>query len=163
MSIGYIGTYYNNLGNACYTRKEISVMKRLLFRNVFIPVSPLPTNRGFQNVTSVLMHHFTYYAILRIIPNHALLPQQILPVKRLGRQWKTEALNEIFQGEIKMYSVKQEADRCLKCKKAMCSAHCPVSTAIPQVMELFLNGEGEWMGRDRYPGCFRCRRYCIRT
>ncbi len=40
-----------------------------------------------------------------------------------------------------MYTIKQEADRCLKCKKAMCSAHCPVSTAIPQVFELFLNSE----------------------
>ncbi|MBQ9414105.1 MAG: FAD-dependent oxidoreductase [Clostridia bacterium] len=40
-----------------------------------------------------------------------------------------------------MSSIKQEAERCLKCKKAMCSAHCPASTAVPQVMELFLNGE----------------------
>ena len=40
-----------------------------------------------------------------------------------------------------MYTIKKEAERCLKCKKAMCSANCPVSTAIPQVMEMFLNGE----------------------
>ena len=40
-----------------------------------------------------------------------------------------------------MSLVKQEADRCLKCKKAMCSAHCPVATPIPQVMEFFLNKE----------------------
>jgi len=39
-----------------------------------------------------------------------------------------------------MSSIKQEAERCLQCKKAMCSAHCPVSTAIPQVIDLFLNG-----------------------
>ncbi len=39
-----------------------------------------------------------------------------------------------------MYSIKQEATRCLKCKKPQCSAHCPVSTDIPRVMELFLNG-----------------------
>ncbi|MBQ6520721.1 MAG: FAD-dependent oxidoreductase [Anaerolineaceae bacterium] len=39
-----------------------------------------------------------------------------------------------------MYSIKQEATRCLKCKKAQCAAHCPVSTDIPRVMELFLNG-----------------------
>jgi len=38
-------------------------------------------------------------------------------------------------------SIKQEASRCLKCKKAQCSAHCPVSTDVPKVMELFLNGE----------------------
>lgn len=40
-----------------------------------------------------------------------------------------------------MSSIKQEASRCLKCKKAQCSAHCPVSTDIPKVMELFLNGK----------------------
>ena len=39
-----------------------------------------------------------------------------------------------------MSSIKQEASRCLKCKKAQCSAHCPVSTDVPKVMELFLNG-----------------------
>lgn len=39
-----------------------------------------------------------------------------------------------------MASIKQEATRCLKCKKAQCSLHCPVSTDVPQVMELFLNG-----------------------
>ena len=39
-----------------------------------------------------------------------------------------------------MSSIKQEAERCLKCKKPQCSAHCPVSTDIPKVMELFLNG-----------------------
>jgi len=38
-------------------------------------------------------------------------------------------------------SIKQEAIKCLKCKKAQCSAHCPVSTDVPKVMELFLNGE----------------------
>ena len=40
-----------------------------------------------------------------------------------------------------MSSIKQEASRCLKCKKPQCSAHCPVSTDIPKVMELFLNGK----------------------
>lgn len=40
-----------------------------------------------------------------------------------------------------MSSIKQEATRCLKCKKAQCSAHCPVATDVPQVMNLFLNGE----------------------
>ena len=40
-----------------------------------------------------------------------------------------------------MSSIKQEAVRCLKCKKAQCSAHCPVSTDVPRVMELFLSGE----------------------
>lgn len=40
-----------------------------------------------------------------------------------------------------MSSIKQEAQRCLKCKKAQCSLNCPVETPVPQVMELFLNGE----------------------
>ena len=40
-----------------------------------------------------------------------------------------------------MSSIKLEASKCLKCKKAQCSAHCPVSTDVPKVMELFLNGE----------------------
>ena len=40
-----------------------------------------------------------------------------------------------------MSSIKKEAERCLKCKKAHCSEHCPISTPVPQVMELFLNGE----------------------
>ncbi len=40
-----------------------------------------------------------------------------------------------------MSSIKQEASRCLKCKKAQCSVHCPVATDVPQVMNLFLNGE----------------------
>ena len=39
-----------------------------------------------------------------------------------------------------MSSIKQEADRCLKCKNARCSANCPVNTQIPEVVELFLNG-----------------------
>ena len=40
-----------------------------------------------------------------------------------------------------MSSIKQEAQRCLKCKKPLCSANCPVCTPIPLVMELFLNGD----------------------
>ncbi len=40
-----------------------------------------------------------------------------------------------------MSSIKKEAERCLKCKKALCAEHCPVSTPVPQIMDLFLNGE----------------------
>ena len=40
-----------------------------------------------------------------------------------------------------MSSIKQEAERCLRCKKPLCSEHCPVGTPIPEVNELFLNGE----------------------
>jgi len=39
-----------------------------------------------------------------------------------------------------MSTIKQEAERCLKCKKAQCSAFCPVATDVPKVMELFLSG-----------------------
>ncbi len=40
-----------------------------------------------------------------------------------------------------MSSIKKEAERCLRCKKALCSEHCPVATPVPQITELFLNGE----------------------
>ena len=40
-----------------------------------------------------------------------------------------------------MSSIKKEAERCLKCKNPMCSANCPVGTAVPEVMQLFLDGE----------------------
>ena len=40
-----------------------------------------------------------------------------------------------------MSSIKQEANKCLRCKKPMCSANCPVSTPIPQIIELFLDGK----------------------
>lgn len=39
-----------------------------------------------------------------------------------------------------MSTIKQEAQRCLKCKNAMCSKNCPAKTAIPEVVDLFLNG-----------------------
>lgn len=37
--------------------------------------------------------------------------------------------------------VHQDASRCLKCKNALCQKHCPVSTDIPKIIELYLNGE----------------------
>ena len=40
-----------------------------------------------------------------------------------------------------MSSIKKEAERCLKCKNALCSANCPISTPVPQIMDLFLNGD----------------------
>ena len=46
-----------------------------------------------------------------------------------------------FWEELYMSSIKQEAERCLKCKKAMCSANCPVATDVPRVVELFLDGK----------------------
>ena len=45
-----------------------------------------------------------------------------------------------------MSSIKKEAERCLKCKKPQCALHCPVETPIPQVTQLFLDGEMEKAG-----------------
>ena len=45
-----------------------------------------------------------------------------------------------------MSTVKQEALRCLRCKKPQCALNCPVETPIPQVMELFLNGQTKEAG-----------------
>ena len=40
-----------------------------------------------------------------------------------------------------------EARRCLKCKKPLCKAACPVSTDIPLIMELFLDGKMDEAGK----------------
>ena len=40
-----------------------------------------------------------------------------------------------------MSSIKDEAERCLKCKVPHCSKACPVATPVPQAMQLFLDGE----------------------
>lgn len=40
-----------------------------------------------------------------------------------------------------MSTLKSEAQRCLKCKIPSCSKGCPVSTPIPQVTSLFLEGK----------------------
>lgn len=45
-----------------------------------------------------------------------------------------------------MPSIKKEAERCLKCKKPQCALHCPVETPIPEVMQLFLDGDIEKAG-----------------
>ena len=34
-----------------------------------------------------------------------------------------------------------EANKCLQCKKPLCSMHCPVTTSIPQVIALFKEGK----------------------
>jgi glutamate synthase (NADPH/NADH) small chain len=39
-----------------------------------------------------------------------------------------------------MSTIKSEAERCLKCKVPGCSKGCPVSTPVPQVFTLFLDG-----------------------
>ena len=40
----------------------------------------------------------------------------------------------------------EEANRCLKCKVPRCKKACPISTDIPTVMELFLNGKEQEAG-----------------
>ena len=45
-----------------------------------------------------------------------------------------------------MSTFKQEALRCLRCKKPQCALNCPVETPVPQVMELFLNGQTKEAG-----------------
>ena len=34
-----------------------------------------------------------------------------------------------------------EANKCLQCKKPLCSSHCPITTSIPQVISLFKEGK----------------------
>ena len=40
-----------------------------------------------------------------------------------------------------MLRIKEEANRCLNCKKPMCVTGCPVSTPIPQAIQLFKEGK----------------------
>ena len=40
-----------------------------------------------------------------------------------------------------------EANRCLKCKVAKCKKACPISTDIPTIMNLFLEGKEEEAGK----------------
>ena len=46
--------------------------------------------------------------------------------------------------------VLEEARKCLGCKKPRCKAACPVSTEIPEVISLFLNGEIEEAGEKLF-------------
>ena len=46
-----------------------------------------------------------------------------------------------------MSDIISEAKRCLKCKKPLCSAGCPVHTPIPTIMNLFLEGKIEEAGK----------------
>ena len=40
-----------------------------------------------------------------------------------------------------MNEIINEANRCLKCKRPLCKEGCPVRTPVPEVMQLFLEGE----------------------
>ncbi len=49
-----------------------------------------------------------------------------------------------------MSTIKSEAERCLKCKVPGCSKGCPVSTPIPQIMTLFLQGKLQEAGQTLF-------------
>jgi len=46
-----------------------------------------------------------------------------------------------------MKTIKEEANRCLKCKNPKCSLNCPVHTPIPEVVNKFIEGKIEEAGR----------------
>ena len=35
----------------------------------------------------------------------------------------------------------QDANRCLKCKNALCQKNCPIHTDIPKIIDLYINNE----------------------
>lgn len=45
-----------------------------------------------------------------------------------------------------MINIRDEAERCLQCKKPRCVKACPISTPIPQVVKIFLEGYIEEAG-----------------
>ena len=69
----------------------------------------------------------------------------------------------------------QEAENCMLCKKARCQKNCPINTPIPQVIQLYKNGEIEKAGEILFnnnplsvicaivcPHEKQCRGNCIR-
>ena len=62
-----------------------------------------------------------------------------------------------------MSDIISEARRCLKCKKPLCKKGCPVSTDIPLIMELFLEGKMDEAGKilfDNNPLTAICSLIC---
>lgn len=56
-----------------------------------------------------------------------------------------------------------EAKRCLNCKKPLCRQGCPINTSIPQMIELFLNGDMQKAGEmlfDNNPLSLVCSLIC---
>ena len=47
-------------------------------------------------------------------------------------------------------NVINEAKRCLNCKKPMCRTGCPINTAIPDVIQMFLHGEINEAGKTLF-------------
>ncbi len=61
------------------------------------------------------------------------------------------------------YSVKDEANRCLNCKKPMCMEGCPIHTPIPKVISLLKEGkmdEAGWMLFENNPLTTVCSLVC---
>jgi glutamate synthase (NADPH/NADH) small chain len=59
--------------------------------------------------------------------------------------------------------VVNEARRCLKCKKPACKAGCPIETAIPEMIDLFLDGHLDQAGKmlfDNNPLSIVCSLVC---
>ncbi|MCR4746775.1 MAG: NAD(P)-dependent oxidoreductase, partial [Lachnospiraceae bacterium] len=46
--------------------------------------------------------------------------------------------------------VVKEAQRCLQCKNPRCKQGCPVSTEIPEMIKLFLEGKSKEAGRELF-------------
>ncbi len=62
-----------------------------------------------------------------------------------------------------MADILGEAQRCLKCKKPLCKTGCPVSTDIPTVMKMVLEGRMDEAGQllfDNNPLTAFCSRIC---
>lgn len=60
-------------------------------------------------------------------------------------------------------NVVSEARRCLNCKKPMCREGCPISTYIPKMIEMFINGQIEEAGEmlfDNNPLSVVCSLVC---
>jgi len=49
-----------------------------------------------------------------------------------------------------MADIINEAQRCLKCKRPLCKEGCPVGTEIPQIMQLFLDGNMDEAGQKLF-------------
>lgn len=52
--------------------------------------------------------------------------------------------------EINKEQLLSEANRCLKCKVPRCKKNCPISTDIPTIINLFLNGDEHEAGRTLF-------------
>lgn len=52
--------------------------------------------------------------------------------------------------EVNMEMLLGEANRCLKCKVAKCKKACPISTDIPTIMQLFLEGKEQEAGKTLF-------------